>query len=80
MLLNKKSGGAFDIHNNNSFIKPHGLKNKIQPPGKEQMELISQKISSYASAENRRLVSTVIITLTVTTGLILLANQAIMLF
>lgn len=75
MRLNKKSGGAFDIHNNNDFIKPHGLKIKTKPMSKEQRKVLSDKIRKYDSAESRRLATTALLTVTISTGLILLVNQ-----
>ncbi|GAB5525366.1 MAG: hypothetical protein Roseis2KO_32380 [Roseivirga sp.] len=77
MRLNKKSAGTFDIQNNNGFIKRPGLKNKVSPLSKKQEELISNKIRSYTTAANRRLVMTMAITLMVSTGLIILARQVI---
>lgn len=77
MRLNKKSGGIFDIHNNNDFIKPHGLKIKTPMMSKEQKSLLSEKIRKYTSAENRRLATTALLTLTISTGLILLVNLVV---
>lgn len=77
MRLNNKSGGVFDIQNNNDFIKPHGLKNKVNPLSKKQGELIANKIRSYTMAANRRLFITMAVTLTVSAGLIILARQVI---
>lgn len=77
MLLNRKHGGAFDIQNNNGFIRSHGLKDEVPSLNKKQKELLSQKIRSYALATNKRLVITMAITLTTSAGLMLLARQAI---
>ncbi|MCE7996874.1 MAG: hypothetical protein HEP71_33240 [Roseivirga sp.] len=77
MRLNKKAGGAFDIQNNNSFIKARGSKITAQPFHQEQKELISKKIKGYTASKQRRLVATAVITLTVSGGLVLLASQLI---
>ncbi len=77
MRLNNKSGGAFDIQNNNDFIKPHGLKNEVSPLSKKQRKLIASKIRSYTIAANRRLFITMAITLMVSAGLIILTRQVI---
>lgn len=77
MLLNKKHGGAFDIQNNNSFIKPQRRKIRIQPLHEEQKKLISKKIRLYTASMQRKLVATAVLTLTVSGGLVLLASQLV---
>lgn len=76
MRLNHKSGGAFDIQNNNGFIKPHGLKNIVKPLGLKQKALIARKIKRYTTAANKRLVAAMVLTLCISAGLIILAREA----
>lgn len=44
MLLNKKKSGAFDIQNNNGFIKAQRRIIRIQPLHEDQKKLISTAI------------------------------------
>ena len=75
--LYSRNNSAFAIHQRNSFIKTTSSRIQIQELTKMQKERIKQKIKSYTSSEKRGVLVTTALTLSITAGLVLLANQAI---
>lgn len=75
--LYSRTNNAFAIHQRNNFIKTRSPKVQIQKLSKMQKERIKEKIRLYTSSENRGVLITTALTLTITAGLVLLANQAV---
>lgn len=75
--LYSRNNNAFAIHQRNNFIKIKSPKLQIQELTKMQKERIKEKIRSYTSSEKRGVLITTALTLTITAGLVLLANQAL---
>ena len=75
--LYSRSNNAFAIHQKNNFITTRSPKMSIPKLTQQQKARIKEKISRYTSSENRGVMITSLLSLTITAGLILLANQAV---
>lgn len=76
-LLYSRSNNAFAIHQKNNFIKTRSPKVSIQKLTQQQAARIKEKIRSYTSSENRGVIITSVLSLAITAGLVILANQAL---
>lgn len=75
--LYSRNNNAFAIHQRNNFINTRSPKVKIHKLSKLQKERIKDKIRSYTSSDKRHTLITTALTLSITAGLVLLANQAL---
>ncbi|GEM_PF-3762276 len=75
--LYSRNNNAFAIHQRNNFIKIRSPKVQIQKLTQRQKDRIKDKLRHYASDEKRGVLITTALSLSITAGLVLLANQAI---
>lgn len=75
--LYSRNNNAFAIHQRNNFIKTRSPKVQIQKLTKMQKERIKEKMRRYASSENRNAMIAAALSLSITAGLVILANQAL---
>lgn len=77
--LYSSSRNAFDIRQNNRFIKPKSPKSARWFSGKKlspgQKEALSAKIKSYADGEKRSILINSMVTILVSAGILVLSSQ-----
>ncbi len=75
--LYSRNNNAFAIHQRNNFIKTRSPKIQIQKLTERQRNRIKDKIRFYTSSEKRHTLITTALSLSITAGLVLLANQVL---
>lgn len=75
--LYSRNNNAFAIHQRNNFIKTRSPKVQIQKLTERQRNRIKDKIRLYTSDEKRHTLIAAALSLSITAGLVILANQAL---